>query len=92
MQFRVMIDLGAAIFIYSETLSIDGFTNCKSDAYGTFTVQSGFTGKQGGSDKCQEMLGLNTFRANLTTNFQGALFLRLDLRLKLLAWINCSTV
>ena len=127
-QFRVTIDLGAAISIYSDaslfpgvpylksvapidltgvtgdsmrckgsilapwTLSIDGFTNCKSDAYGTFTVQSGFTGKQGGSDKCQETLGLNTFRTNLTINFQGAHFLRLDLRLKLLAWINCSTV
>ena len=80
-QFRVTIDLGAAISIYSDaslfpgvpylksvapidltgatgdsmrckgsipaplTLSIDGFTNCKSDAYGTFTVQSGFTCK-----------------------------------------------
>ena len=80
-QFRVTIDFGAAISIYSDaslfpgvpylksvapidltgatgdsmrckgsipaplTLSIDGFTNCKSDAYGTFTVQSGFTCK-----------------------------------------------
>ena len=81
-QFRVTIDLGAAISIYSDasffpgvpylksvapidltgvtgdsmrckgsipaplTLSIDGFTNCKSDAYGTFTVQSGFKGSR----------------------------------------------
>ena len=53
------------------TLSIDGFMNCTSGAYGAFTVQSGFTGKQAGFTEFHESLGINTSRTNLKIKFQG---------------------
>ena len=55
------------------TLSIDGFT-ARTDAranYGAFTVQSGFTGRDGQESGSQELLGINTLRTNLTINFEG---------------------
>jgi len=54
-------------------LSIDGFTACTDTraSYGAFTIQSGFTGREGNKPDSQEMLGINTLRTNLIINFEG---------------------